>query len=67
MKAWIEDWFNSQASNSGFLMRRNLAEVHQHVTQEELTADVRRRRWHLLQIGEQYVVICNADPVVVYC
>ncbi len=67
MNAWIENWFSAQSANTGFLIRRNLEEVHLHATREELTADVRRRRWHLLQIGEQYIVICNAEPVVMHC
>ncbi len=67
MNAWIEDWLNAQATNSGFLVRKNVDEVHEHSSRQEITAEVRRRRWHLLQVADQYIVICNAEPVTMYC
>lgn len=48
-------------------MRRNIADVKEHASEEELLYEVRQRGFHLIETGNQFVVICNKGVLKIHC
>ncbi len=61
---WIRLIFSAQAAKGG-VVRRSIAWVDREVGRERFLDEVRRRGFHLLASSNQFIVICNRDPVQV--
>jgi hypothetical protein len=64
---WIEQIFQAQAARNGGVIRREIASVAQFASHEALEAEVRRRDWHKVTSGDQYVTFCNPGHLQVVC
>jgi hypothetical protein len=60
--AWIGMVFSAQAARGG-VVRRSIAWVDREVGRDRFIAEVRRRGFHLLVTSNQFIVVCNRDPV----
>jgi hypothetical protein len=58
-KAWIGQWFRAKAVTNGGVIRRSVNDVSRFASRSLLLAEVRRRKFHLIVCGGQYVVLCN--------
>lgn len=56
---WIEQIFDAQAARNGGIVRRKRASVAQFASSDALEAAVRKRGFHMIETGDQYVIICN--------
>lgn len=45
------------------IVRRKKSSVAMHASREELIAAVKKRNFHLIETGDQFVVICNSGAV----
>ena len=64
---WVEVIFGSKAARSGGVVRRNAVWVAREVGEVRLVEEVRRRGFHMIRNGNQYVILCNAGGVQVIC
>jgi hypothetical protein len=53
-QVWIDQIFAAKAVARGGVIRRNISWV---------DAEVRKRGYHLVQTGQQFVVICHTGPI----
>ena len=60
--AWIDLVFSAQAARGG-VVRRSIAWVEREVGRDRFIASVRARGFHLVASRNQFIVICNSDPV----
>jgi hypothetical protein len=65
MNRWIAQIFNTQAAKNGGIVRRKVSSVKKYASLTALLREVRRRRFHLLRCGHQYVVLCNKGSLKV--
>jgi len=56
---WLSQWFSAQQVKKGGIIRRKIASVHKNSSRKALLREVRRRGFHLILNGDQYVVLCN--------
>lgn len=63
MHKWLEQWFSAEEARSGGVIRRQKADVHKYASLPLLKAEVEKRRWHLIELTDQYVVICDPSPM----
>ena len=63
-EAWIRQIFSAQAAKGG-VVRRSIAWVDREIGRERFFDEVWRRGFHLLASSNQFIVICNRDPVQV--
>ena len=61
---WIGHIFSARAAQGG-VVRRSIAWVDHEIGRERFISEVRRRGFHLLASSNQFIVICNRDPVQV--
>jgi hypothetical protein len=60
--AWIRLIFSAQAAKGG-VVRRSIAWTDREVGRDRFFAEVRSRGFHLLATSNQFIVVCNPDPV----
>jgi hypothetical protein len=61
-EAWISVIFSAQAAKGG-VVRRSIAWIDREVGRDRFFDEVRRRGFHLLASSNQFIVVCNRDPV----
>ncbi len=66
-RAWIEAIFASRAAANGGVVRRAVRDVEREIGRAALIAEVRRRGWHLVECGDQFVIVCNPGRITVIC
>lgn len=59
---WIALIFSAKAAQGG-VVRRSIAWVDHEVGRDRFIAEVRARGFHLLASRNQFIVVCNRDPV----
>lgn len=59
--------FEAKVAKNGGIVRRQKASVYRYASRELLLEYVKEYGYHLLEIGEHYVVICNRGKMEVLC
>lgn len=62
-EAWIRQIFAAKAVHRGGVVRRSVATVEREVGRERFMEEVEQRGFHLIECGEQFVVICNSGQI----
>jgi len=65
--AWIAEVFSAKAVAKGGVVRRSVFWVEREIGRERFTEEVRARGFHMIECGNQYVVICNKGGLRVIC
>nr|WP_047576873.1 hypothetical protein [Methylobacterium sp. ZNC0032] len=60
---WIESAFSAQAVGKGGIIRRNISDVHRYAGYENFAAAAQERGFHMISVGDQYIVICNPGSI----
>lgn len=64
---WVRALFSAKAVARGGIVRRSVSSVEREIGRAVFEAEVRRRNFHLLEIGDQYIVICNTGHMRLVC
>jgi len=64
---WIRDIFKAGAVNKGGIVRRSKKDVMNHGGYVALRHEVKKRGFHMIRTGGQYVVICNKGDFKLLC
>ena len=60
---WINQIFSARAAVTGGVIRRNVDWVEREIGLERFHHEVRKRGFHLMRAGRQYVILCASEPV----
>lgn len=64
---WLLQIFDAAAANGG-VVRRSVADVTKYGGgKDALLTEVRRRNFHLVETGDQFVVLCNDGAIQLHC
>ena len=66
-QAWLDDLFAAKAVGKGGIFRRSVKDVEREIGRPVLISEVRRRGFHLIECGGQFIVICNPGQVQIIC
>ena len=64
---WLAHIFDAKAVGKGGVVRRAIRDVEREAGREAFVAEVRRRKYHLVECGGQFIVICNPGHMTVVC
>jgi hypothetical protein len=64
---WLEDVFSAKSASRGGIVRRAVRDVEREVGRAVFLNEVRRRGFHLLECGGQFIVVCNSGLMQVLC
>jgi hypothetical protein len=67
MSAWIDQMFGARQVNKGGLVRRSRADIDKYASIGEVIAEAKRRSSHVIESGDQVIVLCNEDGLVIHC
>jgi hypothetical protein len=65
-KAWIDQIFEADAVDKGDVVRRKVEDVRKNASLEDLLAEVKLRNFHLIETGDQYIVVCNSGVLKIH-
>lgn len=66
MSAWIDQMFAAQAANGG-VVRRSRADVNKYASLAEAIAEAQAKGFHVIETGDQVVVLCHPGQLVIHC
>lgn len=64
---WLDQLFSSRAALTGGVVRRKARDVDRMVGRARLAHEVHQRGFHMVRIGEQYVILCNRGDLTLIC
>jgi hypothetical protein len=64
---WIMQIFWAKAARNGGIVRRKIASVIRFASVELLLAEVKRRGFHMVTSGDEYVIFCNKGHCQLVC
>lgn len=63
MSQWIEKIFSAKIAAEEGVVRRKKTTVQRYASKEDIVAAVKERRFHLIETGDQYVIVCNSGDI----
>ena len=60
---WVLGIFNADSVRNGGVVRRDVDNVRQFGSIAFLKSEVRRREFHLIRTGDQYVILCHKGDI----
>jgi hypothetical protein len=64
---WLQELFSAKAALNGGVVRRAIRDVEREIGRAAFVSEVRRRGFHLVECGGQFIVICNPGQVRILC
>ena len=64
---WSTAVFGAKAATRGGIVRRAVRDVEHEIGREAFLYEVRKRGFHLVECGGQFIVICNDGQMKVHC
>jgi hypothetical protein len=64
---WLEEIFSAKAVLRGGVVRRAVRDVEREIGQDRFIGEIRRRGYHLVECGGQFIVICNPGQIRILC
>lgn len=66
-QAWMNQIFAAGQANAGGVVRRATADVERYIGLEELIAECRVRGFHVIETGDQIVILCHEGELAIHC
>ena len=60
---WIAEMFSAKAVSDGGVIRRHRGWVDREIGRARFVAEVRDRGFHLLETGDQLIVVCHRGAI----
>ena len=64
---WCDAMFTAKATLTGGVIRRAVRDVEREIGRAAFEREVRIRGFHLVEVGGQFIVICNAGQLKLIC
>jgi len=65
--AYINQIFTAKEAKTGGIVRRQISDVKKYATPKALLDEVKSRGFHLVETGDQFIVICNPGALKIHC
>lgn len=63
----LEEMFSAQSAGKEGIIRRNKKHIERLIGFDALLQRVKREQFHLIETGEQYIIICNPGVLKIHC
>jgi hypothetical protein len=67
MATYLEEMFDADTVKKQGIVRRSKMNIERFSSLRELVARVRKEQFHLIETGDQYIVICNPGALTIHC
>ena len=66
MSSYVDNMFRAQAAAGG-VVRRNIGDVYRLGVLDEIVDVAREEGWHVIETGDQIVVLCHTGRLSIIC
>jgi len=67
VSAWVDQIFAADQAAQGGVVRRSRDSVDQMASMAEIITEAQGRQFHVLETGDQVVILCHPGEVVIHC
>jgi hypothetical protein len=68
MHSWLEQWFElSTSARNGGVVRRSAWDVQRMGLMSEAIKEARNRGWHIIETGDQLILLCHEGEIRLHC
>lgn len=67
MSRWVDQVFSAAQSRNGGVVRRSLNDVEHFNAYDEIVRRARNKGWHVIETGDQLVVLCHPGDLTIVC
>lgn len=67
MSTYVDQVFEAAQASKGGVVRRSIHDVERFVGVAEFIDECRRREFHVIETGDQLVVLCHEGGIVIHC
>lgn len=67
MGAWLDQVFQAGQVDRGGVVRRSVHDVEQYTSLTEVVWEAKRRNFHVIETGDQIVILCHEGSLVIHC
>lgn len=67
MRAWMNQVFAAGQANTGGVVRRSVYDVDRYVGIPEFVRECRDQGYHVIETGDQLVVLCHEGSMIIHC
>ena len=64
---WTEKIFNSDTAKSGGVVRRSVKDINRTGNRWQIISECKRRGFHIVENGGQWIIICNRGDFRTVC
>lgn len=64
---WVTDIFKAGQANTGGVVRRSAHSVEEYASVEELIREAKARGFHVIETGDQFVILCHEGAMMIHC
>ena len=64
---WFDQLFSAKAVSNGGVIRRSKADVDRKIGRDRLELEVRKRGFHLIEAGSQFLIVCDLGDIRLIC
>ena len=64
---WLAQWFAADQANLGGIIRRNRDWVEKFSSIDEVRREAQQRGWHMIETGDQIVLLCHQGELIIHC
>lgn len=64
--AWLAQWFAAQSARNGGIVRRSIHDVRRLSSLDEVVREAKKRGWHVIETGDQYVLLCHTGSIQIH-
>jgi hypothetical protein len=61
--AWIDQMFDSNQARTGGVVRRSIHDIDKYTSLPDVLERAAAEGWHVVQIGDQVIVLCNTGDL----
>jgi hypothetical protein len=66
MSAWLDQVFEAGQVAKGGVVRRSVKDVQKYSSEEALIEEAKERGFHVVQTGDQYVILCHPGALKIH-
>lgn len=64
---WVDQIFNARQAGTGGVVRRSVHDVQRYGSLEEIIERAQDEGWHVIETGDQIVVLCHTGALLIHC
>ncbi len=67
MGTWVDQIFGAAQAQQGGVVRRSIDDIERFTSLEEIVRIARGRKFHVLETGDQLVILCHEGELKIHC